>query len=130
LRDIPALAPRFPRLFDSIFCGGRGTKCPPGAIDAIGPADRSDPRLIVLAAPRAIEFSGPRAGIPRFPRLREAAGGVIRLTVGRENALPLGRDLARLEFGPSLAWRVGVALIRLRPALPLKSLAETRTELP
>ena len=83
---------------------------------------------------RPAEFAAPRAigvallwGIATAPLLRPAepkerpalAGGVILLTVGRENAACEGRTLAGVARAPSMLWRVGVAFTRFRADAPL-----------
>jgi len=61
--------------------------------------------------------------------LAETAGGVIRLTVGLENALEAGRAPG-LAFAPSMLSRVGLAFTRLKDCAPFKSLGVRWAELP
>lgn len=60
----------------------------------------------------------------------EAEGGVILLTVGRENAACDGRALAGAVRDPSMLCRVGLAFTRLRTEAPLNWPADSLTELP
>lgn len=104
----PAVPPRFTL---PILCGGLGIFRPAGA-------------GMDLACVWAAEFCAPRdIGDPTFrpllPRaiaaadLADTAGGVIRLTVGLENAPEEGRAPG-LAFAPSMLSRVGLTFTRLR----------------
>lgn len=121
--DVPA---RGPKLCELMLCGGRGTKWPPGAIDDIEFPRPSGPRAIELS-PRTGEVLGPRTE-PATPR--DAAGGVMRLTVGRENELLCGLAAGIPALGPRLAERVGVAFSRPKLPAPRRSFAVTLTEFP
>ena len=99
--------------------------------------------VAVLLFRRPAEFSAPRAsgvavlwGIavallrPAEPNEREEAGGVMRLTVGRENAACDGRTLAEVARAPSMLSCVGVAFTRFRADAPLNWPALSLTEFP
>ncbi len=77
----------------------------------------SPPRVAGEAAsPRAVgEPKLREAGEPKFPC--DVAGGVIRLTVGREKALADGRTPA-VARPPTIASRVGVAFTRDNDVTP------------
>lgn len=91
------------------------------------------------------EFSAPRAiGVPTLRDagavvlcadaaandLADVAGGVILLTVDRENADCDGRALAGVARAPSMLSRVGLAFTLPRAEAPLNWLEESFTELP
>ena len=90
------------------LCGGRGTKRPAGAGE--DSADVCRPSGVRVAAGIALLRVAGVAGLCEAGwievGLEEAAGGVIRLTVGREAADSDGRAAA---FGPSMLSRVGDA---------------------
>ena len=82
-----------------------------------------------------MEFSLPRAAGTFAPRTdpampRDAAGGAMWLTVGRENELLCGLAAGMPALSPRLAERVGVALIRPKLLAPRMSFADTLTEFP
>ena len=62
--------------------------------------------------------------------LTELAGGVILLTVERENAAGDGRALAGVARAPSTLLRVGLAFNLPRAEAPFNWLLESLTELP
>ena len=62
--------------------------------------------------------------------LAEEAGGVILLTVGRENAACDGRALAGVARAPSMLSRVGLAFTLPRAEAPFNWPEESLTELP
>jgi hypothetical protein len=86
------------------LCGGRGIKRPAGAGSDLALLDcPSGARLCVgLVVPR-------EAGVPVFCKvgLAELAGGVIRVTVGRDATAEDGFAAGRPAFGPSTLSRVG-----------------------
>jgi len=86
------------------------------------PARVSGARAEAFCAPRGsadplfrpLEASPPRAAAMWLAAdLDDTAGGVMRLTVGRENALEAGRAPG-LAFAPSMLSRVGLTFIRLK----------------
>lgn len=121
-RDGVLLAPiplrAAPALPELMLCGGRGTERPaepevaaPGRLCAV-----SGPRAAVdgLGLLPAAELSGPRAEVCgarvaalELPRAT-LAGGVIRLTVGRDAAALVGWAAGCPACAPSVLSRVGV----------------------
>lgn len=81
------------------------------------PDDVVDPRLRPPEAP-------PCAAAVWLAGL-ETAGGVMRLTVGRENALEIGCAPAP-ALAPSMPSRVGFTFTRLKACAPFTSLGVTR----
>ena len=66
-------------------------------------------------------------GVPND--LPEVAGGVIRFTVGRENAACDGRARAGAARAPSMLSRVGLAFTLPKAEAPFNCLAESLSEL-
>jgi hypothetical protein len=120
-------SPMPPRLKLPAFCGGRGTLRPAGdGIDRVcvcGACGVDDPAF------RPLEVSPRAAAIWLAAALDDTAGGVMRLTVGRENAPEAGRA-PELAFAPSLLSRVGFTFTRLRDWAPFKSFGVRWTEFP
>ena len=92
------------------LCGGRGTLRPAGPGDDIPPG-----RAAEVSGPRGTELFVPREAVAPKDRLVEA-GGVIRLTVGREKLAFEGRTDAGLPT--AMLARVGVALMRPSDVAP------------
>jgi hypothetical protein len=82
------------------LCGGRGTKRPAGAGEDSAVVCRPSGGRVAVGVCGLCEAGWVAVG------LEEAAGGVIRLTVGREAA---DRDGRAAAFGPSMLSRVGDA---------------------
>ena len=97
------------------LCGGRGTLRPPGLGTTRHRGSHTRVRWKLLL--RAHAAIWPAAA------LDDTAGGVMRLTVGRENVPEAGR--APLVLAPSMLSRVGLTLTRLSDCAPFKSLGVT-----
>lgn len=128
--------PRFEAL---ILCGGRGTFRPAGegmdlaCVSETRPAEGFSTPRAADSEPR--DIGDPLRAPEDTPRAAatwldlDAAGGVIRLTVGRENAPAAGRAPG-LAFAPSILSRVGLTLRRLSDCAPFRSFGVKCTELP
>jgi hypothetical protein len=117
--DSPGRAP-IPLERERSLCGGLGTERPAGCgIDLALLDCPSGPRFIdgaavLRAAPMFCDAAG----------LEAPAGGVIRLTVGREVTPDDGLDAGKPAFDPSTLLRVGDA-----SGLPILALDKPRTAL-
>lgn len=117
----PTVPPFALRLGEPLLrlCGGRGTLRPAGAGVRVALASLAEaPVLCGVSGPRAVELPALRAAAFSPPRetaeRADAAGGVMRLTVGRENAAEDGRAAVSPLRPPSMACRVGLASTRPR----------------